>query len=215
MSIKLKALGLGLLAAMAMSAVAVVNAGATTGGHFTSEMNHTTIQGIESGNHQLHFVKEGGSEGERIGCINDSYSGTVTAATVTEIQITPSWSTCKTTGSATHFEIHENGCSFKFTVRTNPGTEHNTVHLECPPGNAVVITHPNCTITVPAQTVTGVTYPSDGAGGITLNSTVKNITTEYHGGICVFLGTSHKSEMVGSVAIHGTFNNNKVNISAT
>lgn len=214
MSIKLKALGLGLLAAMAMSAVAVMNAGAETGGHFTSSITHTEIDGTESGDHQLHFVKEGGAAGERIGCINDSYEGTITGTTATEIEITPTWSTCSTTSEgATHFEIHENGCKFVFTVSKSA---HSTAHLNCPTGNAIEITHPNCNITVPPQTVNGVAYPSDGAGGITLESTVKGIESQYHGGICIFLGTTHKSEMNGSVTVVGTdTENKKATIAAT
>lgn len=200
MSIKLKALGLGLLAAMAMSAVAVMNAGAETGGHFTSSASHTDLVGKENNeNHSLHFVRKGAAEGERIGCINDSYTGTISGTTVTEVEIKPSWSTCKTTGSSTHFDVVENGCVFKFTVGKQT---HNTAHLVCPAGSAVEIKHPGCTIKVPSQTVNGVAYPSNGKH-ITLESTAQGITSHYEAGICVFLGTTQESEMNGSVTVEG------------
>lgn len=222
MSIKLKALGLGLLAAMAMSAVAVMNAGASTGGHFVSTEAHTNIEGFEGAEpnpHVLHFNKEGGAPGERIGCDVDKYTGTISSAakTATEITITPSWEQCYTTGSPnTKFEIHENKCDFLFTISKTP-LAHNTAHVKCQSaGEAFVITHPNCTITVPPQTVTGVTYTNitESRHEVTLTSTVKGITAHYHAGICIFLGTTHKSEMTGSVTVKG-FNTEGVQIPVT
>lgn len=212
MSLKLKALGLGLLAAMAMSAFAVMNAGAETGGHFGSSVTHTEISGVETAGteHVLHFNKEGGAATERIGCDVDQYTGTVSGATATQITVTPKWEQCYTTGSPnTKFDIHENTCDFVFTIGNNPGA-HNTAHVECTKaGDAFVITHPNCTITVPPQTVTGVSYTNldnvpPASDEVTLTSTVKGITAHYHAGICIFLGTTHKSEMVGSVTVKGS-----------
>jgi len=211
MSTKLKALGLGLLAVMAMSAVAVMNAGASTGGHFVSTEEHTIVEGFEGAEpnpHVLHFNKEGGAAGERIGCDVDKYTGTISSATktATEITITPSWEQCYTTGSPnTKFDIHENKCDFLFTISKTP-TGHNTAHVVCQnAGEAFVITHPNCTITVPPQTVTGVSYTNitPAKHEVTLTSTVKGIESQYHGGICIFLGTTQKSEMVGSVTVKG------------
>ncbi|HEX8689355.1 MAG TPA: hypothetical protein VF729_03840 [Solirubrobacterales bacterium] len=221
MSVKLRILGLGLLAVMATGAVAVMNATADTGGHFSSSVTHTSIVGTESGEkHQLHFKEEGAAEGSRIGCINDSYTGTVDAAKVESITITPSWSTCTTTNpdSTQHFEVTENGCQFTFTIG-DTGT-HHTADLVCPPEKAIEIHHPNCTITVPPQTVTGVVYTADTAADgkktITLDSTVKDITSHYHGGICIFLGTKHESEMNGSVTVEGFDTEGKrVDITAT
>jgi hypothetical protein len=219
MSTKLKALGLGLIAAMAMSAMVVVNATAQTGGHFVSSDPGTThVIGTESGAHQLHFVSEGGEAGQRIGCDNDSYTGTVSGGTATEITIAPSWSNCYTTGSPeTKFDIHENGCHFVFTVSKTP-EGHNTAHVKCPTGVAgIQITHPNCGIRVPPQTVTGVSYKNEGnPHEVTLTSTVKKITSHYHSGICIFLGTVHSSEMNGSVTVKGFSQaGNPVSITAT
>jgi hypothetical protein len=215
MSTKLKALGLGLFAAMAMSTVAVMTAGAQTGGHFMSTSSFTTILGFDEGNHLLHFNKEGGSAGERIGCEINNYIGAMTNATTTEIPIEPTWATCRTTvEGAQHFGITGSGCIFLFTVKA--ANAHNTLHLNCPSGKVIEIHHPNCTITVPPQTVNGVSYPSDG-DGITLTSTVKGIESTYHGGICIFLGTSnHKMEMVGSITLIGLDGDgNRASISAT
>ena len=224
MSMKLKILGLGLLAVMATSAFAVMNAGATTGGHFVSSVSHTIIKGTETpviGVHVQEFAEEGSTSAEAgIYCTESSYEGTANAATVTELTITPNWDKCHTTTKTENFTVTENGCDFNFTVRPEGHTKHNTVHLLCPVGKAIEIHHPNCTITVPAQTVEGVVYTRQPASGnpdwITLDSTVKGIESQYHGGICIFLGTSHKSVMVGSVTVEG-FNTagEKVSITAT
>jgi len=207
---------------MAMSAVAVMNAGASTGGHFVSTEEHTIIEGFEEeepNKHVLHFNKEGGAAGERIGCDVDKYTGTISSETktATEITITPSWEQCYTTGTPnTKFDIHENKCDFLFTVSKTP-TGHNTAHVKCEKaGEAFVITHQNCTITVPPQTVTGVSYTNINAPlhEVTLESTVKGITAHYHAGICIFLGTTHKSEMVGSVTVAG-FNTDEDQVAVT
>lgn len=211
-----KALGLGVLTALAIGAIAVANAGAVIGGHFEGGAAHLKIEGFETSgtSHVLHFNKEGGAVGERIGCDSDEYNGTTTAATVTEIKIVPAWKNCYTTGSpATKFDIDEKTCFFKFTVRSDEEL-HNTAHVECATaGDAFEITHPNCTITVPPQTVSGVSYKNVISPGaiheVTLTSTVKGITAHYHAGICIFLGTTHSSEMVGQVTVRGTNNNNE------
>ncbi|HEX9968478.1 MAG TPA: hypothetical protein VGB06_11110 [Solirubrobacterales bacterium] len=218
MSNKLKAIGLGLIAAMAMSAMAVVNATAEIGGHFvSSDPGTTSIVGSEGGTHVLHFVSEGGAEGSRIGCDNDSYTGSVSGGTATAITITPAWSECYTTGTpGTKFDIDERGCDFSFKVGKNPAG-HNTAEVICPAGTAgILITHPNCGIVVPPQSVNGVSYTNQGTPHeVTLTSTVKGITTYYHSGACIFLGTNHKSEMNGSVTVEGRVGATKVSVTAT
>lgn len=221
MSIKLKALGLGLLAVLATSAFAAMNATAETGGHFVHHgpTNHATVVGEETlgTEHTLDFISEGGSE---IGCTVADYHGTVAAKTVESITIFPTWEECYTTGSTTKFDVDENGCWFTFTIgRKGQTAPHHTVHLLCPTGETIEITHPSCRIHIPPQTLTGVTYKEDEVGGkkaITLESTVKNITSHYESGICVFLGTKHLAEMVGSVTVWGEDTEGKrIDITAT
>ena len=231
MSIKLKALGLGLLAMVAMSAFAVMNAAAKTDGHFTFGSHNTVITG-EEGDHELHFRPEGGTDNERIGCDIAHYHGEHKTpvgqdTTTTELTITPTWSQCYTTGSPnTKFEVHENNCDLLFTSRKEPEKNDATVHVKCPTSPGIVITHPNCSIRVPAQTVggaagNGVTYTTqtetNGIHWITLDVKVPGITTHYEGGICIFLGTTHTSTMEGSVTVKGfdKATGNQVNITAT
>jgi len=208
MSLKLKVLGLGLLAVVATSAFAVMNAGAATGGHFVHEgpENHVTITGTENTGtpHVLHFKEEGAAASSAISCHQTSYHGVVNAKTVTSVTITPSWSNCTTTdGSNTSFEIDENGCTFTFKSGKT-GETHHTAELVCAAGKAVEITHPNCTITVPPQLLKAVTYTTilkNEKHALTMNVTAKGITSHFHAGICIFLGTTHKSELTGSVTV--------------
>jgi hypothetical protein len=207
MSLKLKALGLGLLAVLSVSAFAVMNASANNKGHVvTTGLAHATIEGTETGTHTTEFTLHGLEGG--IVCDEIKYEGTTVAETSNDITITPIYNKCHTTGSATNIPVHVNGCSYTFTVaeKTTDSTEQ-TVDLICPVGKAIEITHPNCTITVGAQTITtGVTYTTlfeNGHHTITLDLTKPGITvvSQFHAGICIFTGTAHHGTLHGSVTV--------------
>lgn len=209
MGIKLKALGLGLIAMMAMCAFAAMNAGATVSGHFEFGSEHTFITGEEE---ELHFVSEGGS---KIGCLKSEYKGThkSTSKTTTELTITPAWDECYTTPDGTKFGVHENGCDLVFFSRALPEANDATVTVTCPTAKKIVITHPNCDIEVGTQTVggaagNGVTYTTktvENTHVITMDVKVK-VAATYHNGICIFLGTNHTATMEGSVWVTGFSN---------
>lgn len=230
MSMKLKALGLGLLAMVATSAFAAMNASATTDGHFVVGSHSAFITGEHAKNtsHELHFRSEEGAE--RLGCDVAQYTGThtndsKTPTTTTSLTITPKWEQCYTTNSSTKFDIHENGCDFLFTARA-AGSDA-TVHVKCPNKQKITITHPSCDISIPEQTVggvagNGVTYTNiqePTYDYVTMHVKVSKITAEYHNGICVFLGTHHeKAIMEGSVTVTGFSNADhsiRTNITAT
>jgi hypothetical protein len=218
MSRQLKVCGLGVIALLVASAVAVTSSGAETGGHFVSSSAGTTsIVGSEGGTHALHSVSEGGEAGQRIGCDNDSYTGALSGGTATQITIAPNWSRCYTTGEPkTTFDIHEKECHFLFTVGKNP-EGHNTAHITCPQGVlGIQITHQSCGIVIPPQTVNGISYRNEGSPHeVTLTSTVKGITAHYHSGSCIFLGTVHKFEMNGSMTLKGFSGSQQISITAT
>jgi hypothetical protein len=216
MSIKLKALGLGVLAAMAMSAVGVLNASATVSGHFTHDAagGAATITGKESGTHRLKFASDGGTP---IECDVAHYSGSVATATTTTIEVTPAYSKCHTEGGEPGSVVVDvNSCKFVFHSRT---TGHATTGVKCATGVQIVVTHPNCTMRMPSQALTGVTYGTiteNGKHAITLNSTVSGITAHYEAGICIFLGTTHSATMTGSATVEGLApGGGAVNITAT
>lgn len=217
MSLKLKVLGLGLLAVMAVGAFAVVNASATSTGHFTSHLpaghdQHLIIKGTESresGTHALLFNEIDANTktvGTGITCTHAHYHGTLegaAATTTTSVQVRPEYTKCLTVGGVDNEVTVDvpSSCGtnvFEFTPGVN-----GTVHVRC----AITITHPNCDITVPVQTTSGVTYDTLLEAGlphqITLTVNVQHITGHFEGGLCVFLGTTHKFEMTGSVTVWG------------
>jgi hypothetical protein len=217
--LKLKVLGLGLLAMMATSAFAAMNASATGGGHFVSDAEHTIIKGLDSGTHRLHLEPDP-PDGSQTGCEVATYEGTATSATTTQIDVTPTYEQCRTTPDGTIFPITHNGCTYRFTVST--GGTFGTAHLICPAGNAIEIHHPNCTITVSPtnnQNLSGVHYTTavgpTGKHEITLDVDVTFQTT-YHGGICIFLGTNKFGTLKGSSTVWGeNTNQERVNITTT
>jgi hypothetical protein len=206
MGTKGRAFAVGILAATAMSALATLNAGATTGGHFTFEVAHSIVKGFESvpTEHSLEFTSHG-LEGGTV-CKKTSYGVTVSGTTTTQLELTPSWSECHTTSNGSQlFEIHENGCKLLLTVA--PGTTSDTeqtMDITCPQGAVIEVTHPNCTITLPPQAIansaTYVTITQSNKHALTIEMSAK-FESQYHGGICVFTGTSHTATLHGELTV--------------
>lgn len=217
-----KKIGLCVIVVVASTAFSAMGASAATGGHFVSEVSHTLVDQTISGTsgHQLHIKIDSGPEGTAIACKEARAVGTAAAGTVTEAIGETSLSSCYTTDNPdTLYEILENGCQGKATVASgNPSSTEQTGHLICPAGKSIEITHPNCTATVPPQTVTGLTYTSttvNGKHAITVDVNVEYILY-YHSGICIFLGTNHTATVNGSTVIRGyNTEGNLVDITAT
>jgi hypothetical protein len=191
-------------------------ASAETGGHFTSEAAHTTLSGSETSTHKTKVTGDG-LEGF-INCNQVSYSGTVNATTVSELQLTPSYSGCGTEGTSTAVTFTPNGCSYILTIGKSASGD-NTLDVACPTGKALEIHHPNCGITVPAQTgLSGVAYTEvveNGKRALTVDVTLV-LADQYHQGICIFLGTSHNMQLNGSFTLKGTNTaSEQVNVRAT
>jgi len=217
MSIKLKVLGLGLLAMLATSAFAVVNASALSNGHFTAEppTDHVIVKGTETVGtpHRLHFNEVKNEVGHpttglSITCTHASYHGTLegaAATTTTAVRVRPHYTECSTNGEPPHnvevvVDPSNTGCGtnvFEFTSGGN-----GTVHVNC----HILIKHPNCGITIDKQTLSGITYDTvveQNKHALTMTVDVKTIVGTYHSGLCVFLGTTHYFEMTGSVTVFG------------
>ncbi|HYP56607.1 MAG TPA: hypothetical protein VEQ41_09975 [Solirubrobacterales bacterium] len=209
MSLKLKVFSLGVLAVVAASALAVVNAGAVTppGSHFLSHSaeHHLVIKGTD-GFGTGHAMKFRGESGEAITCTHSTYHGTLTgsAATTTQaFQVRPHYTKCATEGGSWgSVTIHvPAACGTNVIEFTsgNPGT----VHVNC----QITITHPNCTIRVPVQTSSGATYTpfaESNASALTIDvSGQEELTSHYEAGICVFLGTAHKHKLEGQATFWG------------
>lgn len=215
---KLKALGLGMLAAWAITALAAMNASASVSGHFTHDAlgGHAVIKGAEGGEHRVKFEVDG----KTFECNVASSEGTVSAGTVTTIAVTPAYANCQTPGeSANSILIDTNGCHFVYHSRSSG---HATFSLECPSGAELVVTHPNCKVDAPAQTASGgviygtaVSNPGN-KHELTLATTL-TLTAQYEGGICIFLGTGqHQLSMTGSSTLAAfSTSGEQVNLTAT
>jgi hypothetical protein len=207
---KLKVLGAGVLAVAAAGAVTVVDAPASTSGHFTAETaeHHVIVKGEETfpGNHNISFQRtvNGQPSGEPWKCTRATYHGTLSGAAATTTQavsVTPTYEKCSTAGVEPHNMTihHPSSCGTNILQFTSgsPGT----VHLLC----AITITHPNCTTTVPPQTLTGATYHTvteNNKHALTVNV---NLTTTVHfeAGFCVFLGTTQTLDAIGTITLWG------------
>lgn len=211
MSIKLKALGLGLLAALAVSAVAVMNASAETSltGHFTSEVAHTTLQvteGPEEKVHRLELTVEGFTG---IVCDKPTYTSTISEATVTELTVEAKYEACHTTGGTPgEVNVTMNGCDYRFTQpnKESAKTEH-TVDLVCPVGAHVVVDHEGCEITIdPENPRSGIGYTTtveNNIHSITLTANVTGFKATLHTGLCVLIGTTKNGSLTGSATVKG------------
>jgi hypothetical protein len=201
MGVKGKALA-AVVATVVTSAVGVAGASAETGGHFTSDVSHMALSGSASGSHGTDLRLR--AEDTPIECASESYTGTANATTVPELALSPTFSTCKTAGGESNVLIDINGCSFVFKIGKK-ANQDNTVELTCPAGNAIVVTHPNCTATVPPQTLKGAAYTGITEGGkaaLTIDWTA-SVSVQFHGQICVFLGTNNTGSLAGSFVLTG------------
>jgi|SRR6187549_178407 len=199
MSGKSKALGLGLVATLAIAAIASVSASAEVTGHFIVEGGDANLVGTENATHNSQFSVEGGTP---IECLNDSYEGFGGSETLAGFTLVPKYPTCKTAGAANHeVTITPNGC--RYTLKATEKV-HATFWILCPEGKPMEIHHPNCTITIQEQNLSAVSYTTlleNTKHALTVNLTVENITAHYHGGACIFLGTTHKGALKGSFTI--------------
>lgn len=218
MSLKLRGLGIALLAGLAVGSF-VLTASAKTGGHFVSDVSHTIVNQSASsgGSHALEFSIHG-MEGGFV-CDEAVASGTASTATVTEAVGTLSLNLCRTT-DGTQLAVDENGCQTRITVAPGePSTTEHTNDFICPVGKSFEITHPNCTITIPPQNnLGGFTYTrivDNGKHAITVDVATQ-FEVQFHGGICIFLGTSKVGTIKGSTIVRALNTEGKqVSVTAT
>lgn len=115
------------------------------------------------------------------------------------------------------YTVDQNGCYLTLKVGKKAQSD-NTATGVCPEKPAE-LTHPSCTIRLPGQTVSGVSYDAiteNGKDAITVTVTAQNITTHFEAGICQLLGTSHATYLTGSVILAGfDTEGNPVDIRAT
>jgi hypothetical protein len=219
MSKKQKLAGVALLASMAMGAFAALDAPAKTGGHFVSSEGHTVLRlSVLPPVDALRIKMDG--EASEIECGVVQGSGTLTASTASEVELTTENSECRTPGTEAGWTLDRNECVLRLKAASGePATTEQTSELACPEGKALSSTHQNCTFTIPSQkSLGGLTYTRifvDGKHAITMDVNI-TYAAQYHGGICVFLGTNHTATFTGSTILKGLNTSNEpIAITAT
>jgi uncharacterized protein affecting Mg2+/Co2+ transport len=210
----LKAFGLVLVAAFAMSAVmasASSAAGIFTWGNTTQKI--TAVQDTGEGGKQIFTTTPG-----TVTCNEVTGSATIAKGTTESTEVLSSSITYNNSGSAdtcpgpfgTQPKIEMNGCNYRFTAGQTIGTSGKettgTAHIVCPAGQQIVINATGCTIKVPTQTPTGghiifktiITTPQN---HITIETTLSGITYSDSGLLC---GT-HADETNGTYTGNVTF----------
>jgi hypothetical protein len=234
MRVNLKALGLALLAAFAMSAVMASAAHATS--KFTASAYPTVITGTQEGNGSEANNYFQSTTGNKVHCpeLDVKYEATITEAS-TSVTVTPHYGSTTSTpcdataGGTFDATIHLNGCHYIFNALTNTSATdtHGSAELKCPTGTEITITVVTCVIHIPPQTISsGITFTNIAAHGptledyITVDVNVENgITyTETDAFLCPFNGNTHTGEgdFKASVSVKGFVDNgNPVNHSTT
>jgi hypothetical protein len=164
MTRNLKAFGLVLVAAFAMSAV-VTSAAQATAGKFTwgsTTQKITTVQDTGAGGNQIFTTTPG-----TVTCNEVTGSATIAKGTTESEEVLSNAITYSNSGSAdtcpgpfgTQPKFEMNGCNYRYTAGVTIGTSGmettGTTHIVCPAGKQIVFNTTGCTIKVPAQTPTG------------------------------------------------------------
>jgi hypothetical protein len=149
MNRKLKALGLALVAVLAMGAL---SASAASAENFHSESaTDTVLKGSQVGTDV--FTVNAGT----VKCNEATYAGTQSGATATTVKVTPTYSECTAFGFVST-AIDVNGCTYEFS------SDNSNVVIGCAT-NPITVTAFNCWVTVGSQTTNGgITYTNTGAG---------------------------------------------------
>jgi hypothetical protein len=195
-----------LASALLVSVLGAPSASAETGGFFEFDEpinQHTTITVSGGGNHALHFVApELSSE---VGC-GSTLEGTEVWNTTAHITLRAAFSGCTVTSSGAKVPIDSNGCWITLKMAKAPVHEtEQTAVLECPEGKSLTITRPECTIVIPNQFFTGVTYGQATNGNkpaLTVSFDSKLIF-RYEAGVCTFFGTNQTGTLRGSQTLKG------------
>jgi|SRR5215207_4083323 len=203
----LKALGLALVAVLAMSAFA---ASASQAKNLTTETGKYPAT-ITAGQKTLH---EFTVSGRVVTCATASFTGTLSAASK-ELTVAPTYTTCHTVvfGETWPVTVTTNGCHYLLT-----NTPENQIHLTCAAGQGIEIhiytSHANhtagtsvCTYKVDPQTIsTGVSYENTatgspgGKGAVDIKAAASPIVTTRTGGSELLCGPATQNATYTGVA---------------
>jgi hypothetical protein len=176
MSHNLKALGLAMVAAFALSVVVVSQAVALNTHHIKVPTAPANLTGKEDGQFAFRFTDDEG----KLEC-ESYFEATVSANKNTSLTAKPTFRNCTLSGYIA--EIDTNHCAFVFELDTDLAGKAG-IELECASGNEITITFTKgevtCIIHVPPKTYRGVHYtetvhPETGKKDITFNVVLSGV----------------------------------------
>jgi hypothetical protein len=174
MNRKLKALGLALVAALALTAVMASTASA----QFTSNKTHTILSGTQKTGTNDIFTAGSGFGG--ITCENATFSGTAQNTSETTQVIQPVYSNCKDSFGRT-VDVDNSSLTYTFTSGAGKGTVHVSggMTLTVTSGGSVV-----CTVVIKSpQTNNGISYTNlGGTSGVETTTHATNVKSTTSGG---------------------------------
>jgi hypothetical protein len=207
----LKALGLAMVAALALSAVAASAAQAATH-HVTAGSAPAVVTAKDTVNTVFKIT---GGEHE-VECSTTKYEGTLAVATNTEVTVTPTYSGCHVDSifgpSAT---VDVNHCAYVLGGETDANGDA-LAEVECETANEITITYElfgsSCVVHVTPGPYRGVHYVQNGSK-IKVEATVSGI--KYHetgGGFCPASHTGEDGTLNGTVEAEGFEDTGSANI---
>jgi hypothetical protein len=169
---------------------------------FRSEASHTQLEGLQVVANKYTFgILIGDVE-----CGSASFGGTMSSKDVSELSLAPSYSECE--GLSRQVTPKLNGCTYLLEGTTNTGKD-SPVRIQCPEGKSIELVYDNftggCTITVGAQTPTGVVdYEEKGSGSsrdLVLTWTLSGIKYKRDG--CEVGGEGSNGTYTGTATLKG------------
>lgn len=168
-----KALGLALVAILAMGAV-IASSASAAGERFHSEKETTILTGENEGIHK--FGLPNGSFS--VECAKAEFKGTSKGegGTTTNKTLTlhPTYSECNS--SLGEASVDTSGCNYVFKSET-AATGHLPVEIECTTGSTIKVTAPGCTLSFGTQVNGGGLKTENKGSGTTRDSTTISTTT--------------------------------------
>jgi len=168
-----KAIGLTLVAAVAMTALSASAASAAEFRHQGEENSKVIANNVGEGNH----VFTAGLIGS-ISCSTATFTGTEylpsPQATITVI---PAYSGCTFLGVA-NVKVNMEGCEYRFNTPTGTGPFTGSVTILCPVGKKINFEASGCKVEVGEQTVSSVSFTNLATSpkSVTVKSNVTGIT---------------------------------------
>lgn len=196
----IKALGLGLLAALAVSAVAAPTASANP--KFHSEFAGIFLTGGQTGIVANVLTTDLGE----MKCNVVNFTGTQAPMTTTTMTLKPIYDECQMAGE--NAVVTLNGCRYTFHLEEQTEPVEARMGIECPMGQELEIDTPECTITIPPQSpLKEVTFTNEGAGttrSVIADLNVSGLHYVEHGAGCASQKqTTENGTYTGAITVKG------------